>query len=137
MTIGEKVSYIKGLAEGLKVDDSTNEGKILGAILDVLADISAELDNVDERFAEIDEELDDVAEVMTDIEESVADLEDEVFDYEDEDYEDDFDELDEMYETTCPNCENTIRFDYEQAALGGMDCANCGQHLEFELEDDE
>ena len=35
MTIGEKVSYIKGLAQGLKVDDSTNEGKILGAILDV------------------------------------------------------------------------------------------------------
>ncbi len=46
MTIGEKVSYIKGLAEGLKVDDSTNEGKILGAILDVLGDISAELDSV-------------------------------------------------------------------------------------------
>ena len=35
MTIGEKVSYIKGLAEGLKVDESTNEGKVITAILDV------------------------------------------------------------------------------------------------------
>ena len=32
MTIGEKVSYIKGLAEGLKVDESTNEGKVITAI---------------------------------------------------------------------------------------------------------
>ena len=135
MTIGEKVSYIKGLAEGLKVDDSTNEGKILGAILDVLADISAELDNVDERFAEIDEELDDVAEVMTDIEESVADLEDEVFDYEDEDYEDDFDELDEMYETTCPNCGEDIFFDESILEDGGVECPDCGKKLEVDLEE--
>ena len=79
---------------------------------------------------------------MTDLEESVADLEDEVYDLDDEDdydydEDEDYDELDEMYETTCPSCNNTIRFDYEQAASGGMDCPNCGQHLEFSLEDDD
>lgn len=132
MTISEKVSYIKGLAEGLALDDSTKEGRIIGAMLDVLTDIA---DNLNE----VDEELDDVASVMTDIEESVADLEDEVYgEYDDED-EDDFDEddLGELYETTCPACNNTIRFDYEQAEKGGMDCPNCGQHLQFELEDDD
>lgn len=130
MTIGEKVSYIKGLAEGLDVND-----KVIAAILDVLTDIA-------DNLAEVDEELDDVASVMTDLEESVADLEDEVYDIDDDDYdydedEDYDDELDEMYETTCPACNNTIRFDYEQAASGGMDCPNCGQHLEFSLEDDD
>lgn len=132
MTISEKVSYIKGLAEGLALDDSTKEGRIINAMLDVLTDIA---DNLNE----VDEELDDVASVMTDIEESVADLEDEVYgEYDDED-EDDFDEddLGELYETTCPACNNTIRFDYEQAEKGGMDCPNCGQHLQFELEDDD
>ena len=131
MTISEKVSYIKGLAEGLALDDSTKEGRIINAMLDVLTDIA---DNLNE----VDEELDDVASVMTDIEESVADLEDEVYGEYDED-EDDFDEddLGEMYETTCPACNNTIRFDYEQAEKGGMDCPNCGQHLQFELEDDD
>lgn len=132
MTISEKVSYIKGLAEGLALDDSTKEGRIIGAMLDVLTDIA---DNLNE----VDEELDDVASVMTDIEESVADLEDEVYgEYDDED-DDDFDEddLGELYETTCPACNNTIRFDYEQAEKGGMDCPNCGQHLQFELEDDD
>ena len=140
MTISEKVSYIKGLAEGLALDDSTKEGRIINAMLDVLTDIA-------ENLNEVDEELDDVASVLTDLEESVADLEDEVFsEYDDEDDfdeddfdEDDFDEddLGELYETTCPACNNTIRFDYEQAEKGGMDCPNCGQHLQFELEDDD
>ena len=113
MTIGEKVSYIKGLAEGLKVDESTNEGKVITAILDVLGEMA-------ENLAEVDEELDDVADVMTDLEESVSDLEDDVYGYdedEDEMEDDDFDEdLDEMYETTCPTCGNTIRFDYARTA---------------------
>lgn len=134
MTIGEKVSYIKGLAEGLALDEATKEGKIIAAMLDVLSDIA-------ENLKEVDEELDDIADVMTDMEESVADLEDIVYDIDDEDeddYDDEFeDDLDELYETTCPACSNTIRFDYEQAAAGGMDCPNCGEHLEFELDDDD
>ena len=43
MTVAEKVSYIKGLAEGLGVDDSTKEGKVLAAIVDVLDDIGTVL----------------------------------------------------------------------------------------------
>ena len=130
MTIGEKVSYIKGLAEGLKVDESTNEGKVITAILDVLGEMA-------ENLAEVDEELDDVADVMTDLEESVSDLEDDVYGY-DEMEDDDFDEdLDEMYETTCPTCGNTIRFDYDQAAKGEIDCPNCGAALKFSLDDED
>lgn len=135
MTIGEKVSYIKGLAEGLSLDESTKEGKILTAMLDVLTDIA-------ENLKDVDEELSDIADVMTDMEESVADLEDIVYDIDDEDDdyddEDEFDDdLDELYETTCPACNNTIHFDYEQAAAGGMDCPNCGAHLDFELGDED
>ena len=100
MTIGEKVSYLKGLAEGLKTDD--------------------------------------MASVMTDMEESLADIEDDLYGDEDDDYYDDIDdELDDMYETVCPNCGNSIRFDYEQANAGGMDCPNCGKRLEFVLDEDD
>ena len=42
-----------------------------------------------------------------------------------------------MYETTCPKCGNTIRFDYDQAANEQLDCPNCGAHLEFSLDDDD
>ena len=57
---------------------------------------------------------------------------------EDEMEDDDFDEdLDEMYETTCPTCGNTIRFDYDQAAKGEIDCPNCGAALKFSLDDED
>ena len=43
MGIAEKIAYLKGLAEGLKLDEETKEGKVLLAVIDVLADISDEL----------------------------------------------------------------------------------------------
>ena len=120
MTVAEKVSYIKGLAEGLGVDDSTKEGKVLAAIVDVLDDIALTL-------GDIDEELNDVADVMTDMEESVDCLEDVVYGDEEDDYDDD------MYEVTCPNCGNTITVDFDVIQSGEIPCPNCGENLEFDL----
>ena len=37
MNTSEKVAYVKGLAEGLGYDNKSKEGKILTAILDILA----------------------------------------------------------------------------------------------------
>lgn len=134
MTVAEKVSYIKGLAEGLGVDDSTKEGKVIAAIVDVLDDIALTL-------GDIDEELDDVADVMTDMEESVDCLEDVVYGDDEDDYddcdcddccdEDDFD--DDMYEVTCPSCGNTITVDFDVIQSGEIPCPNCGETLEFDL----
>lgn len=133
MTIAEKVSYIKGLAEGMKIDDTTNEGKLTLAMLDVLGDIALELEDYDA-------ELDDVADVVSDLEESVYDLEEVVYGGDDDecDCEDDFD--DDLYEITCPKCDNTVTVDFSVISEGGIQCPNCGEPLEFDLsalEDDE
>ncbi len=131
MTIGEKVSYIKGLAEGIEIDQTNKEGRILLAVLDVLADVA-------DTLSKMDDELDDVADVLTDLEQDVNDIKDEVYDS-DEDADEDYFEgdLDELYETTCPSCGTTIRFDDDQAASVGMVCPNFGQHLAFQIADDE
>ena len=62
--IGKRVSFLKGLSEGMKISDTTNEGKLLLAILDVLEDISYELessseiqDDLSERLFELDDDL--------------------------------------------------------------------------------
>lgn len=129
MTIPEKVSYIKGLAEGLNLDDSTKEGKVLLAMLDVLNDIALDLE-------EVDEDLDEMAEVLSDVEESVFDLEDEV--YGDDDCDDEDEELDDdMYEVTCPNCGNSVVVDYDILSDGEIDCPNCGEKLEFVFDEDD
>ena len=136
MNLTEKAAYIKGLTDGLELDKTTKEGKILAAMLDVLSDIA-------ENLNEVDNELNDIADVMTDMEESVADLEDIVYDIddEDEDYDDDYDDFDDdfddLYELRCPECKNTIRMDEAQAANGSIDCPNCGAHLSYTLEDDD
>ena len=36
MTVTEKVSYLKGLAEGLGIDENEKNGKVIKAIIDVL-----------------------------------------------------------------------------------------------------
>ena len=45
MEITEKVAYLKGLMEGMKIDTETNEGKILSAMVDILEDIGKEGQN--------------------------------------------------------------------------------------------
>ena len=135
MNISEKVSYIKGLAEGMKLDEATNEGKLLLAILDALTDIAYQLE-------EVDADLNDMADVVGDIDETVADLEEAVYgdDYDDHDHCDCGCEDEDMYEITCPKCENSIVVDFDVIAGGEILCPNCGEPLEFdlsELEDEE
>ena len=38
MTTTEKVAYLKGLMEGMKLDEATNEGKLFALIAEILDD---------------------------------------------------------------------------------------------------
>ena len=51
MKLSEKAAYLKGLAEGLSLDKTTPEGKLLTAMLDLLGDVT-------DAIGEIDEDLD-------------------------------------------------------------------------------
>ena len=52
--------------------------------------------------------------------------------YEDEE---DGEEDGEVYQTTCPNCDEEIFFDEDILADGSVLCPNCGEELEFDLSD--
>lgn len=125
MTIAEKVSYIKGLAEGLKLNTETSEGKILAAIIDVLGDIALNIEDIDSDLA-------DLTDVVNDVEDSLIDLEDTVYD-EDSDYNGEVDDEEDIYEITCPDCGETITTDFDVIADGSIKCPNCGAELEFDL----
>ena len=129
MGITEKVAYLRGLADGLGIDDATKEGKLLAAIIDVLDDMALEIEDMQEVQLELSEGLDAVSDDLEDVEELLFDDED---DYEDED-EDDFDEDEECYATTCPTCEEEIFFDESVLEDGEVICPNCGEKLEFDL----
>ncbi len=123
MEILEKVAYMKGLAEGLGLDTKSKEGKLLKVMIDILDDVALELQDIRDEQGELEEGLDAVSDDLSDVE---------TYLYEQDDEEDGDDEV---YQTTCPNCEEDIFFDETILADGSILCPNCGEKLEFDLED--
>lgn len=143
MELSQKVAYLKGLMEGLKIDDTKPEGKILGIMADILDEMALTIEDVAD-------EVDEVVELVDVLDEDLGDVENEVYfggEYDDDCCDDDCCcgddddyELDdeEMYECVCPTCGDTICLGENVIAEGSIDCPNCGEELEFdfsELED--
>ncbi len=155
MTISEKAAYLKGLMEGMELDTEKAEGKMIAAIVDLLGDVTRRLTDVEETTIAISDELDEIEEDLDAIEDFILDEEDDDYyddDEDDDDYEDDFDDYDEedfedegfdfgdeettIYEVKCV-CGEVIAFDEETLELGSIKCPNCGELLEFSLDEDE
>ena len=77
MNTSEKVAYVKGLAEGLGYDNTSKEGKILAAILDILEDVAHDIEDLEENAWDLGEAIDQVSDDLSDMEEFVYDLDDE------------------------------------------------------------
>jgi hypothetical protein len=134
MGITEKVAYLRGLADGLGIDDATKEGKLLAAIIDVLDDMALEIEDMQEVQLELSEGLDAVSDDLEDVEDIVYEDWDEEEDDEDEEDEEEEEESEDCYATTCPTCEEEIFFDESILEEGEVICPNCGERLEFDLE---
>lgn len=120
-TIREKVSYVKGLIDGLEIGDDTKEDKAINAITDVLEDIAEAMDGLDQAEAELDE-------YVNAIDEDLADVEEEVYGSDEDE-----DEDSGFVEVVCPSCGEKVYLDQE---LFDDDedilCPNCHQPIEFE-----
>ena len=147
MTISEKAAYLKGLMDGLKLDTETAEGKMIAAIVDLMGDVTRRLADVEETTIAISDELDEIEEDLDAIEDYILDEEeDEDEDWDDEDWDDEEEDSDEgfdfgdpdstIYEVECV-CGQIVDFDEETLEEGSIICPNCGETLEFSLEDDE
>ena len=56
----KRASYLKGLADGMKIDTETNEGKLLSAIIDFLNDMADEVEAIDEEQGFIADAIDGI-----------------------------------------------------------------------------
>ena len=67
----ERISYLKGLADGLGVkDDDTKESRVISGILDLLDDITDSIVELDTSYSELDryvESMDEDLELLEDI----------------------------------------------------------------------
>lgn len=141
MTASEKVAYLKGLADGLGIKDSTNEGKMLLAIIDVLDSMADDIEAVEAHAADLSDSISDINEDMEYLEDlCLADYDE---DEDDEDYDDEdmcsgccgCDEPE--YEVTCPKCGKTITVFEEDLDFGSIRCPDCDSELEFDLDEDD
>lgn len=135
MTILEKVAYIKGMAAGMELNADSNEVKLINAIIDTLDEIAAEIEDIEDAQVELVEQIDAVDEDLSAVEDII---------YDDDECDGDCDgcdgcdcDDDEVYEVTCPKCNDTIYIDEMMLEDGGIKCPNCGTDLEFDFSDDE
>ena len=148
MKLTEKMSYLQGLIDGLEIDASTEEGKALIQMSEVMSelvlyveDLQSQVDELTELCDILDEDLGAVEDDFyddLDCDECDGDCDtcDEDDDWDDDEDDFDFDdEDDELYEITCPTCGDTILLDEGMIEEGSINCPNCDELLEFDYDD--
>ena len=109
MTLSEKISYIRGLADGLELDADKKEVKVLNAIIDLLDDMTLAVESTEELYYDLCEQVDAIDEDLTAIE---------------DDFYDDCD-------CDCCDCDDC---DCDGIDFEDVTCPACG--AEIELDDD-
>ena len=145
MDILEKCAYIKGLAEGLGIDASKPEGKVINAIIDLLSDITTTIADMDDEVATLGDYVEELDHDLGDVEEYLYDEEcdddcdcccdddcdcccDEDCDCccDDEDY----------FEVECPACGDVICFD-SSIDPEELTCPACGEKFECLIDEED
>lgn len=91
----ERVSYLRGLCEGMELSKDSKEGKVIAAIIDTLDEFADAIIELYEEQGELSDYIDSIEEDLTDME---------------EDFYGDEDELD-FVELECPNCGEEVEVD--------------------------
>lgn len=135
MTLTEKAAYIKGLKDGLVLDESKPEIKIINALIDIIDDLALTASDLEDEVALVGEQVDAV-------DEDLDALESFVYDDDDDDCDCDCccgcdDDDDEFFEVECPACGEVINVDEGILESGSIECPNCGENLEFDIEYDD
>ncbi len=128
-----RVSYLRGLADGLELGEETKEQKVLQKMLDLLEGITEELEQVRVDYEELFEYTEAIDDDLTELEDDFYE------DEEDDDYDYDFDddEFEGGFSIECPNCREIVVVDedlLDQEEAIEVICPGCGEAV---LVDDE
>ena len=133
MSLTEKTAYLRGLLDGMGIKaETSDEHKLLSAIVDVLDDIAANVEANNESITSLADKLDELDDAVTELEEILEDDDD-------EDDEDEDDEEEAEYQLDCPECGSPIILDEDTIAGGETVCPHCNQKLSIDVgfEDEE
>lgn len=135
MTLSERIAYIKGLTDGLKLDSEKDEVKVINAMVELLDDMTLKVTELEAELGITMAQVEELDDCLAEVEECVFDDD---FDCCDDDCDcDDCCDCDDdenvFYEVTCPSCGNDINVEEEILLCGETACPNCGEILEFDF----
>ena len=146
----EKAAYLKGLIEGLGIDETTKEGKVIKVMSELLGELAEAVDGIDEDVSRVYDQINDISEELEDLEADLYEDDDEDDEPEEDDAdeddadEDDADEDDNAdvagepyYEVACPACGKTVYVSEDDLDAGEAICPSCKVAFEVALADDE
>ncbi len=134
MGISENAAYIKGLFDGYEIDKNSKEGKIIGEMLTLIADMADKINALEADNKELHEYVEE-------LDHDLGEVEEEVYFYDDDEYEDDYDDYDDLndyedyegeddeyYEIECPSCGDIVCFD-DSLSVEDLVCPACGEKI--------
>ena len=135
MELNEKGAYIKGLMDGLELDLTTKEGKVLAAVVEALEATAKKGSSMEEEVGDLYDEVDAISEDLSNVEDYIWDDGEEEEDDEDEEEPEEYE--DGLYEITCPACGEVVCVDEEMLTDENLACPNCGTKFEVDFGDEE
>lgn len=151
--VSKKVAYLKGMAEGMNLQEDSMQNRLILRMLEALEEISEELEAIEARQDEVEQYIDELDSDLGDVEEFLFGEEDEEedcgcgcghhhhhdedeWDDEEDDEEDEDDGID-FIEYECPHCKTSVYYDQEAFDLEEEHlCPECGKEL-FPTSDEE
>ncbi len=145
MTIVEKAAYLKGLTEGLGVEPDSRDGKLWGALNDLLADMAHEIEDLQSSHLDLADAMDEMCEDLTMLEEMVDayDVPDDSWDDEDDFFDDEDEDPDKIYDLDFSKDEELDDVDEDEeedeelevdGVLYDATCPSCGEEITFDEE---
>ena len=139
--LSDRVAYLRGLAEGMQLDEAQPQNKLILKMLEVMDEFAKDHKELHNAVDELNEYMESIDEDLSDMEEDIyGELEDD----EDEDDKDDKDDKDDdgkdddsddnedeqTVEYACPYCGEVMVFDVEQFDFDeDYLCPNCHKPL--------
>ena len=128
MGISENAAYIKGLFEGYEIDAKAGEGKIIGKMIELLADMADKINALEAENKELYEYVEELDQDLGAVEEELY-FDEDYDDYDDLNDDEDYDGEDcEYYEMECPSCGEVICFD-DSLDMDEITCPACGEKI--------
>lgn len=154
--LANKISYLKGLADGMKIAEKSEEGKLISQLIEALGCTAEEIKALSYRCDDIDDAIDVLNEDNVslnmsvdelfgymDADDSVSFAQDSDEDYYDDEDDDDLfesydDESDGLFEIQCPECGEDVIVDFDMLdEESNIVCPNCHHDIELEFEIDD